>query len=189
MRRDTAETRDRLLDSAGELLAERGIAFTLPDLARSSGVATATVYRHFTDVHDVFAEFYQRLIDELVDELGGLPARTRGRPRFEAACVRWVTLAARWGRAATHIRSADGFLERVRRGDLPTSALFGVLAPIVEELVADGLLPPQDVEYAVLVWVTMLDERVIVDLSSSLGWSTRRIGRTLAGSVLAALTA
>jgi AcrR family transcriptional regulator len=189
MRRDTAETRDRLLDAAGELLAERGTAFTLPDLARASGVATATVYRHFPGVHDVFAEFYQRLIDELVDELGGLSARTRGRPRFEAACARWVALAAHWGRAATHIRSADGFLERVRHGDPPTSALFGVLAPIVEELVADGLLPPQDVEYAVLVWVTMLDERVIVDLSSSLGWSTRRIGRTLAASVLAALTA
>ncbi|MWA02973.1 TetR family transcriptional regulator [Actinomadura sp. LD22] len=175
------------MDAAGELLAERGTAFTLPDLARASGVATATVYRHFAGVHDVFAEFYQRLIDELVAELAGLSARTRGRRRFEAACARWVALAAGWGRAATHIRSADGFLERVRRDDPPTSALFEELAAIIEELVADEVLPPQDVEYAVLVWVTLLDERVIVDLTSTLGWSAKRVGRTLAESVLAAL--
>ncbi|WP_236008997.1 hypothetical protein [Actinomadura physcomitrii] len=138
-------------------------------------------------MHDVFAEFYQRLIDELVAELAGLSARTRGRRRFEAACARWVALAAGWGRAATHIRSADGFLERVRRDDPPTSALFEELAAIIEELVADEVLPPQDVEYAVLVWVTLLDERVIVDLTSTLGWSAKRVGRTLAESVLAAL--
>jgi AcrR family transcriptional regulator len=69
LRRDTARTRDRLLDAAGELLAEHGTGFSLPDLARASGVGTATVYRHFDDVRDVHREFYYRLVAQLVAEL------------------------------------------------------------------------------------------------------------------------
>lgn len=188
LRRDTAATRDRLLDTAGLLLGERGTAFTLPDLARASGVATATVYRHFADVHDVHREFYYRLVDELVAELARISTRARGRRRFDAICDRWAALASQWGRAATHIRSAEGFLARVRRQDPPTSALFRALAPAIEELVEEEVIPEQDVEYAVLLWITIYDERVIVDLSTTLGWPTKRIARTLSQSVLGALS-
>ncbi|WP_433444913.1 TetR/AcrR family transcriptional regulator [Nonomuraea sp. CA-141351] len=188
MRRDTAQTRDRLLDAAGRLLADRGTAFTLPDLARVAGVATATVYRHFADVHDIHREFYYRLIGELVDDLEKISAEAHGRQRFEAVCARWSDLAASWGRAATHIRSAEGFLERVGRGDPPTTALYGALAPVIEELVTENVVPEQNVEYAVLLWVTIFDERVIVDLSTTLGWPPRRIGHALAQTTLAALT-
>lgn len=188
MRKDTAQTRDRILDAAGRLLADRGTAFTLPDLARASGVATATVYRHFADVHDVHQEFYYRLMGELVGDLEKISVRVHGRQRFEAACARWSDLAASWGRAATHIRSAEGFLERARRGDPPTSALYGALAPVISELITANVVPEQNVEYAVLLWVTIFDERVIVDLSTTLGWSPRQIGHALAQTTLTALT-
>jgi AcrR family transcriptional regulator len=187
MRRDAAATRERLLDAAGLLLSERGTAFTLPDLARASGVATATVYRHFSDVHDVHHEFYYRLIDELVADLARISTRARGLRRFDAICDRWAALASQWGRAATHIRSAEGFLARAHRGDPPTSALLRALTPAVEELVEDKVIPEQDVEYAVLLWVTVFDERVIVDLSTSLRWPTKRIARALSQAVLGAL--
>lgn len=183
LRRDTARTRDRLLDAAGELLATRGAGFSLPDLARASGVATATVYRHFDDVRDVHREFYYRLIDELVAELVALPSRSTS--RFEQIGERWVGLAIHWGRAATHIRSTDGFLARVAAGDPPTSALYTALAPVVGELVEDGVIPKQDLDYALLLWITVFDERVIVDLAG-LGWSPHRIARTLSASLLAA---
>lgn len=188
-RRDSAEMRDRLLDAAGLLLAERGPAFTLPDLARAAGVASATVYRHFADVHDVHQEFFFRLTDRLVTDLGRISARANGRRRFEAICDRWAATAMLWGRAAANIRSGEGFLARVRRGDPPPSALYDVLSPTVDELVAEGIIPAQDTDYAVLLWITIFDERVIVDLSGTLGWPTRRIGRSLAASVLGALGA
>ncbi|MEW5810523.1 TetR/AcrR family transcriptional regulator [Mycolicibacterium canariasense] len=183
LRRDTARTRDRLLDAAGELLAERGVDFSLPDLARASGVATATVYRHFDDVGDVHREFYYRLVDELVAELNAVP--DHGIQRFEKLGQRWVDLAIQWGRAATRIRSSDGFLERVRKQDPPTSALYAALAPVVEELVEEGAIPEQDVDYATLLWITVFDERVIVDLAE-LNWPPRRIARTLSASLNAA---
>jgi AcrR family transcriptional regulator len=183
LRRDTARTRDRLLDAAGELLAERGVGFSLPDLARASGVATATVYRHFDDVGEVHREFYYRLIEELVAELTAIPSR--GNARFERIGARWVDLAIHWGRAATRIRSSEGFLERVAAGDPPTSALYRALAPVVGELVEDKAIPEQDLDYAVLLWITVFDERVIVDLAG-LGWPPRRISRTLSASLLSA---
>ncbi|HVV12158.1 TetR/AcrR family transcriptional regulator [Amycolatopsis sp.] len=183
LRRDTARTRDRLLDAAGILLAERGPGFSLPDLARASGVATATVYRHFEDVRDVHHEFYYRLVDELVAELTAVPGNGTG--RFTEICARWVNLALQWGRAATRIRSSEGFLERVRADDPPTSALHAALAPVVGELAKAGEIPPQDTDYAVLVWITLFDERVIVDLAA-LGWPASRISHALSGSVLAA---
>jgi AcrR family transcriptional regulator len=188
LRRDTARTRDRLIAAAGELLAARGPTFSLPDLARAAGVATATAYRHFGDVHEAFGEFYLKLADELVTELAAVPAAVRGLDRFERMGLRWVELAAGWGRAATQMRSPAGFLERVRAGEPMTSALHGVLAPVVRELVADGVCPEQDVDYAVLVWVTLFDERVVVDLLA-LGRGPVEVAADLRRSVLGALGA
>lgn len=187
LRRDAAETRDRLLDTASLLLSERGPAFTLPDLARAADVASATVYRHFADVQDVHRALCYRLIGELVEDLGKVSARAKGRRQFDAICDRWVACAALWGRGATHIRSAEGFLKRVDRGDPPTSALFDALEPAITELVADNVIPAQDTRYAVLLWITIFDERVIVDLSETLDWPTKRIVRALSASVLGAL--
>jgi len=189
LRRDTQETRDRLLDAVGELLGEQGPVFALPELARRSGVATATVYRHFSTVHDAFEQFYYRLIDELVEHLATVPMRSSARRNFDVASRRWVEVVAGWGQAATRIRSHEGFLERVRREDPPTSALFTALRPFVEGLVEAGDMPRVDVEYAVLVWVTLFDERVIVDLSARKAWTSNRIANQLGASVVAALAA
>ncbi|MFB4295023.1 TetR/AcrR family transcriptional regulator [Actinomadura sp. NTSP31] len=186
LRRDTARTRDRLLDAAGELLAGRGTEFSLPDLARASGVATATVYRHFASVHDVHREFYHRMVDELVAELEDISDRHHGVERLRLIGERWVALAVHWGRAATHIRRPEGFLERVRAGDPPTSALYHGLAPTVTELVAQRIIPDQDIDYAILLWITLFDERVIADLTAVPGWTARRIARTLTTSLLGA---
>lgn len=186
LRRDTARTRDRLLDAAGELLAGRGTEFSLPDLARASGVATATVYRHFTSVHEVHREFYHRMVDELVGELEHISTRHHGVERLRLIDERWVKLAVRWGRASTHIRRPEGFLERVRADDPLTSALYDGLAPTVRELIAEGIVPDQDVDYAILLWITLFDERVIADLTAAAGWTSRRVARSLTASLLGA---
>ncbi|MFF1257558.1 TetR/AcrR family transcriptional regulator [Streptomyces sp. NPDC058321] len=188
LRRDTARTRDKLIAAAATLLAEQGPAFSLPDLARVAGISTATVYRHFNDVHEVFRAFQQRLADELVVEFSAVPATVRGRGRFEEVCRRWTKLAAGWGRAVIHIRNPIGFLTQVHLGEPVTSALYDVLAPVVSELVEDGVCPGTDLDYAVLVWVTLFDERAITDLLD-LGWSVDQVSARLSDSALRALGA
>jgi AcrR family transcriptional regulator len=186
-RRDTARTHALLLDTAGALLRERGTAFTLPDLARESGVSTATTYRHFEDVHAVFDAYYRRTIGDLVDLLATVGATPDPMESFEGICREWALGAVSWGRSATHIRSARGYLERVREREDPLLLnLYATLSTTVEALVKTGRIPPIDVEYAVLVWITMFDERVVVDLEGTLGWPAKTVAENLGRSVLAA---
>ena len=49
LRRDAERNRQRILDAAGELFAERGLGVTLDDIAHHAGVGVGTVYRRFPD--------------------------------------------------------------------------------------------------------------------------------------------
>lgn len=60
LRRDAERNRQRILDAARELVAERGLGVSHDDIARAADVGVGTVYRRFPDK--------QRLIDELFDE-------------------------------------------------------------------------------------------------------------------------
>lgn len=52
-RADAAANRERLLASAGELIAARGIEVPLHDVARAAGVGPATLYRNFDGRHEL----------------------------------------------------------------------------------------------------------------------------------------
>ena len=60
MRADAVRNRDRLLQSARELFAERGLNVSMDEIARHAGVGVGTAYRRFACRDD--------LIDALVDE-------------------------------------------------------------------------------------------------------------------------
>lgn len=186
-RSDSQRTRDKLLDSMGTMLRSHGLAFTLPDLAREAGVATATVYRHFDDVHEVRSVFYERILDSLRTAFHGLSDQYTGLDLFRRICAAWVGTAEPWARAATFIRSAEGYLERVQAGDPMTGGLHTALRPVIDQLVEAGDLPDQDRDFAVLTWITLFDERVIVDLRSAFGWSADEIAEQLAATTLRAL--
>jgi AcrR family transcriptional regulator len=173
----------------GRLLSERGHDFTLPDLARESGFSTATVYRHFADLTDLRQEFYDRHLDALLSDLAALSGRHRGDELLRATCDAWIRRALPAARAAALIRSADGYLERVRAGDPFVRRLHHeILVPILEQLIEDSVLPDQDREYAALIWITLFDERVLLDLGVALGWESVRISDTLRGTLVSALT-
>lgn len=188
LRADTLRTRKHLLDVLGRLLEERGLDISLPDLAKEAGVATATVYRHFDDLHDLREEFYRSTISNLISQFEEALETSRGRTAFDRICSTWVTTAASWARAVTFIRSAEGYLERVRREDEVVTRLHRLLTTVIGQLVQDGDLPAQDVDYAVLMWITLFDERVLVDLETSLGWTWERISRHLSATLIAALS-
>lgn len=60
LRRDAERNRRRILASAGELFADRGLSVTLDDIARHARVGVGTVYRRFPDK--------ELLIDALFEE-------------------------------------------------------------------------------------------------------------------------
>jgi AcrR family transcriptional regulator len=71
LRRDAERNRARILESARELFAERGLAVTLDDIARHAGLGVGTVYRRFSSRDALIdALFEERMVEivALVDE-------------------------------------------------------------------------------------------------------------------------
>jgi AcrR family transcriptional regulator len=57
------QARDRLLDTALRLFAERGyVAVRVQDIARAAGISRATFYKHFSEREEILAELFARLL-------------------------------------------------------------------------------------------------------------------------------
>ncbi len=49
---------------------------------------------------------------------------------------------------------------------------------VVTALIRESVVPEQDRTVAVLVWITRVDERIVIDLARTHGWTVRRISVT-----------
>ena len=68
--RSRLQTRQRLIDAAGRLFAERGLhGVTSHDIARAAGVAAGTFYLHFRDKTDLYRHIVFRTIEDLVERV------------------------------------------------------------------------------------------------------------------------
>jgi AcrR family transcriptional regulator len=64
LRRDASRNRERVLEAARELFAERGLDVTMDEIARRAGVGVGTVYRRFRQRDEIIdALFEQRMLD------------------------------------------------------------------------------------------------------------------------------
>jgi AcrR family transcriptional regulator len=178
-RRDALASRKALIDAAGELLVERGPVFGLSEVARRAAISTATTYRHFPDVRAALDAYYARAVQDLLAAVATVPRDLDAPERFARVCRVWVGRALVWGPALVHIRSAAGFLQRLRAGEPSITSLYRSLSSVLAGLIDDGLLPEQPLEYAVLMWITVFDERVIVDLDTGLGLAEADIAARL----------
>ncbi|MEU4159489.1 TetR/AcrR family transcriptional regulator [Actinoplanes sp. NPDC026670] len=184
-RGDARMRRAALLAAVGELLAERGPGFPLAEAAGLAGISTATAYRNFSDTASAIDAFYAELSGELLAAFDRLPPGADPVADIRAACREWVAQASRWGSAAVHVRSPRGVL--ARREDSFVGGLYERLGGLVGRAVDSGAAPAQDVRFAVLMWVTIFDERVVVDLTHTLGWTTPQVADHLTGALLRVL--
>lgn len=154
LRRDAERNRQRILDAARDLLAERGLALTLNDVAHHAGVGVGTVYRHFPD-KDVLVdaalagplESYAALIEEclahddpwLALELmmtRGLAAHVAHRGLRDVALVAGKGAQQR-AVAARILPLVDSLLERAHRdgtvrSDVTTADLLAIHFMVTE---------------------------------------------------------
>lgn len=186
LRSDARATREALLAAVGRLLAERGLDFGVGDVARWAGTSLATAYRHLPSKEAAIDRYLTMLVDDWEWHLAEATSGLEGWDRFVAACRVWVERAWDWGRSAVFVRSPAGIIQRHQSGDPIVEANWRQLQPIVEELIGRGDIPEQSVDYAVLLWNTLFDERVIVDLAR-LGWSSEEIARSLTGTLRGSL--
>src|SRR3954466_6668321 len=69
LRADAERNRQRLLDAAGELFAEKGLCVGLDEIARHAGVGVATAYRRFPDK----AQLVDALFEDHVEARPAVP--------------------------------------------------------------------------------------------------------------------
>lgn len=84
--RSRAATRERLLESARRLFAEKGLrGVTTHDIARRAGVAAGTYYLHFPDKRTLFREITEESVAVLREGLDKSVASARDLPAFVRA--------------------------------------------------------------------------------------------------------
>src|SRR3954447_1971396 len=64
LRKDAERNRQRILQAARELFAERGLGVTLNDVAHHAGVGVGTVYRRYPDKELLIDTLFQEHLDE-----------------------------------------------------------------------------------------------------------------------------
>jgi AcrR family transcriptional regulator len=67
LRRDAERNRQRILDAARVVFAERGLGGSHDDIAREAGVGVGTVYRRFPDKEQLIDALFEARIEEIAD--------------------------------------------------------------------------------------------------------------------------
>jgi AcrR family transcriptional regulator len=132
LRADAERNRQRLLDAARELFAERGLDVTLDDVARHAGVGIATAYRRFANKD----ELIEALMVDRIGELADIARECLAEPDP------WLGLTGYFERAL-ELQAADRGLKDVlfsaKRGREQVAHARSALAPVVTEMVQRAL--------------------------------------------------
>jgi AcrR family transcriptional regulator len=67
LRRDAERNRQRILDAARVVFAERGLSGSHDDIANEAGVGVGTVYRRFPDKEQLIDALFEARIEEIAD--------------------------------------------------------------------------------------------------------------------------
>ena len=128
LRADAERNRQRLLDAARELFAERGLDVTLDDVAKRAGVGTGTAYRRFPNKNALI----EALMVERIEALGAIARECLKDPDP------WSGLTGFFERALA-LQASDRGLKDVLfsggRGGVQVATARRALAPHVTKLV------------------------------------------------------
>jgi AcrR family transcriptional regulator len=78
MRSDGEQNRQRLLDAAADLFAERGASVSVADIVAAAGVAAPTLYRHFGDKEGLIKTINERASETAMSRLAHALNRPTG---------------------------------------------------------------------------------------------------------------
>ncbi len=163
-------TRDKILQAAREVFAEKGYHRALvDDIVRTSQTSKGAVYHHFPNKEALFLA----LVDEFAGRLAEAVAAAIGRAhgalgKVEAAVTAGLETFARHRDLARIL-----LLESVSLGPAYQSKrqeVHGRFAALIQahldEAVAEGSIPPVDTRVATLAWLGALNEIVVQWLHS-----------------------
>ncbi|NNN12060.1 MAG: TetR/AcrR family transcriptional regulator [Acidimicrobiaceae bacterium] len=129
LRRDAEENRDRILKSAHELFAAKGLGVTLDDVAHHARLGVGTVYRRFPNKESLVEALFEQRIIELIDIARKSLAFEDGWEGFLYLMLNMLTLEAE-NRGLRDVILGSEYLKQ-RLTDLKAE-----VGPPIEELIA-----------------------------------------------------
>ncbi|RJQ79438.1 TetR/AcrR family transcriptional regulator [Pseudonocardiaceae bacterium YIM PH 21723] len=159
--------RETVLDAAERLLSEQGYAgCTMAAVAAKAGVATGTVYKHFATKSELATELFRQVCTREVNAV----AKAAAVPGTLTERVTTVVEAG-VGRAMKAPRRAYALLaEPVDPGVEAERLKFrrafrDVIASVITEGVAGGILPPQDPQLTAAALIGAIAEAMVGPLA------------------------
>jgi len=166
-RQKQAETRQRILRAAHELIGQGGYAAaSVAAVAQRAGVATGTTYRYFPSKGELFAEVFRRASQIEVDHMARA-AESDGslRERLVRACQTFARRALR-GRRMAYALIAEPVDPAVDAERITYRQAYTlILERLVREGVATGACPPQDPAVTAAFLVGGLGEALVGPLA------------------------
>ncbi len=158
-------TRDRILQAALEVFAEKGYHRALiDDIVRASRTSKGAVYHHFPNKESLFLA----LVDEFAGRLAEAVAAAIGRAHGALGKVEAALTAGLQAFAGHRELARILLLESVSLGTAYQSKrleVHGRFASLIQahldEAVAEGSIPPLDTRVATLAWLGALNEVVV----------------------------
>src|SRR4051794_29484139 len=149
LRKDAARNRERLLNAARELFADRGLNVTLNDIAHHAGVGVGTAYRRFANKDEVVEALY----DESLDEVAAMAHTALAEPAAWRGLIYYMERSLDTllhNRALTQIMNSPALDEgRVAEA---RDRIAPLLDQLVERAKAEGAVRP-DLEQSDLVFI------------------------------------
>lgn len=128
LRKDASVNRERLLDAARELFAEKGLGVTLNDIAHHAGVGVGTAYRRFANKEEII----DTLFEERLQAVEAIAREALDEPDPWQALTDYLrrALAMQFGDRGLHQILDDPTLGDARINDVRVR-----IAPLIVELV------------------------------------------------------
>ena len=158
LRADAERNRQRILDAARELFAQRGLSVTLNEIARHAGVGVGTVYRRFPDKTELIEGLFEQRLHELVT----LMERAADDPDAWHGLTMFLRQALELQAADRGLRDLiAGPLDGLERVPRIRERLFPLGAELVRRAHEQGHLrgdiTPQDLPMLQLMLTTLID--------------------------------
>ena len=182
-RADAVDNRRRLVAAVGRTLAS-GESVALTRLASEAGVSRATAYRNFADPDAAVDAYVEDFLDHFELAVAAEGGEEVG---LEELCRIWNRLVGERSAALVHVRSVEGFLARVRRGEPHISRIHRIVAGAIVGDRRYRTITGPDLDYAVFLWNLLLDPRELLDLAGHLDRSVVEVGDRLTGELLGCL--
>lgn len=163
--RDKEQTRERILDAAEKLFAEKGFHETAMDeIVQAAQISKGGVYFHFPSKEQLFFALLDKLADALQHEVQREIARRRGAVHKIRGALEVVlkNLASKRRLAQIVLRQGYGLGPAFERKRLEIYSRFAqVIKGHLDEAVAEGSIPPINTEITAYAWLGAINELVL----------------------------